>query len=361
MKIGLLGGGQLGMMLAEAATPLGHACVFLDSSATACAAPFGTLLIGAPDDPAMLQTLAKQSDVVTFESENIPVSSIEIVEKLVPVFPAKNALRDCQDRFLEKQLCEAIGVPVAPYATVDTVDDLATAVEKVGMPCILKTRTLGYDGKGQVVIQSEADMGSARRLVQSQPCIVEQKVSFVREVSVIASRDQQGNIATYPLTENIHKEGILHISRAPATASDALTRNATSIIEKVLTHYNYVGTLTIELFEVAGETLLINELAPRVHNSGHWTIEGAETSQFANHVRCITGERVGPTTPLGHAAMVNVVGTPIDVSSLQGMDGVFVHLYGKEPRPKRKLGHVTIVHQDAAYVEDCIEKVLTLL
>lgn len=359
MRVGILGGGQLGQMLAKAGKKLGHSFTFLDASHTACASSEGRLIVGSMHDPTALQVLLEASDVITYESENISLKSVEILEDQIRVLPHKLALKICQDRLLEKELCRKLSIPTANFSPINSFDDLSSHTQSIGFPSILKSRTMGYDGKGQVAFYEESDLSKAEPLCK-QPCIVEKRISFTRELSIIASRDMHGNIAWYPLTENVHKEGILRISRAPADVSTSLTDAARSIAKKMLEHFDYVGTMTIELFEALDGTLLVNELAPRVHNSGHWTIEGSQTSQFENHIRCITGQPVGSTENIGYSAMINVIGSAPPLDALREMDGVHVHMYGKEEVPNRKLGHITISHADKDYIESIITKARSL-
>lgn len=357
MNIGILGGGQLGKMLALAGKELGHEFVILDPNPEACAAVTGTHIVAAFDDKAALQQLADQVDIVTYEFENLPLASVQFVQKTVPVFPSVQALAVTQDRGEEKALCKALDIPTATYKAVDTEADLTQAVADIGMPCIVKTRRMGYDGKGQVFLQSEANLPAAVELVNKQPCILEQCISFQKEVSIIATRSISGEIVYYPLTENTHKEGILAVSKAPAVINKATANAAQQIAKRILEHFAYVGTLAIEFFVMEDGELLVNEMAPRVHNSGHWTIEGAKTSQFANHIRAITGMPLGDTSTVNPSVMLNVIGTFPPSEEWSAMEGVAVHVYGKADRPKRKIGHVTVSHSDEQHREACVQQI----
>jgi 5-(carboxyamino)imidazole ribonucleotide synthase len=315
--VGCIGGGQLGRMLALAGIPLGLSFRFLDPSPAAPAGTVGELLVGAYDDPELLDRLSEGADVVTYEFENVPVAAA----RRVAAVPGAAALEASQDRLAEKRLFRRLGIPTAP------IDDEVTE-----FPALLKTRTLGYDGKGQ-------------RLVETRPGskpghVLEGLVRFERELSLLAARGRDGETRFYPLIENVHAGGILRTSRAPA--ADAPQALAEEYATRLLDELGYVGVLALELFDAGGE-LLANELAPRVHNTGHWTIEGAETSQFENHLRAVLGLPLGPTNARGAAALVNLVGDVPALERLLRVPGAHVHLYGKEPRPGRKLGHVTLL------------------
>ncbi len=317
MIVGVIGGGQLGRMLALAGVPLGLSFRFLDPSPDAPAAEVGELLVGVYDDPALLDRLADGAAVVTYEFENVPVEAARRVGAL----PGPAALEAAQDRLVEKQLFRRLGIPTAP------IDDEVTV-----FPALLKTRRLGYDGKGQ-------------RLVETRPGsdpghVLEGLVPFERELSLLAVRGRNGETRFYPLVENVHAEGILRSSRAPA--ADAPQALAEDYATRILDELGYVGVLALELFDTGGE-LVANELAPRVHNTGHWTIEGAATSQFENHLRAVLGLPLGSTEARGPSLMLNVLGNPPDTSAVLALPGAHLHLYGKEPRPGRKLGHMTLL------------------
>jgi 5-(carboxyamino)imidazole ribonucleotide synthase len=316
--VAVIGGGQLGRMLGLAGIPLGLSFRFLDPSPDAPAAAVGELLVGAYDDPEALVRLADGAEIVTYEFENVPVEAARRVRAV----PAPAALEAAQDRLVEKRLFRRLGIPTVP------IDDEVTR-----FPALLKTRRLGYDGKGQRLV-------STRAAGTVPGHVLEGLVPFDRELSLLAVRGRDGDTRFYPLAENVHEEGILRSSRVPAEgAPQALAEDyATRLLDEL----GYVGVLALELFDVDGE-LLANELAPRVHNTGHWTIEGAVTSQFENHLRAILGLPLGSTAALAPAALVNLIGTVPPLDGLLRIPGAHVHLYGKEPRPGRKLGHVTLL------------------
>jgi len=332
-------------MLGLAGIPLGLELRFLDPSPDAPARAVGELVVGAYDDPLSLRRLAHGADVVTYEFENVPVGSARFLAERVPVLPSPESLRFAQDRLLEKTLFEEIGLPVARFGPVANTEELEEALEVVGVPSVLKTRRLGYDGKGQVRLTSVDDAPDAWRSLGEVPCLLEALVPFDQELSILGVRGRDGSTAFYPLTENVHRDGILRTSRAPAASVDpGLQESAEARARALMERLDHVGVLAIELFEVDGG-LLGNEFAPRVHNSGHWTIEGAATSQFENHLRAICGFELGPTTTPTHGAMVNLIGRMPDDAGFDG-DGIYLHRYGKEARPGRKLGHVTIIAAD---------------
>ncbi len=349
MNIGVLGGGQLGRMLALAGYPLGHEFVFLDAAPEALSG-LGSHIVAPVDDEAALATLAERVDLVTYEFENVPVAAARFVAARKPVFPSPVALEASQDRLAEKRFFEALGIRTAPYCDVRDRAGLDGAARALGLPFILKTRRLGYDGKGQAVIRTAAELEAAWARLGGAPCVAEGFVRFARELSVLAVRGRDGGLAFYPLVENHHADGILRRSLAPAPAvTPALQQAAESLATRVLEQLDYVGVLAIELFQV-DDALVANEMAPRVHNSGHWTIEGAETSQFENHVRAVTGAPLGSTATVGHAAMVNLIGDWPDPADVLAVRGAHLHLYGKQSRPGRKVGHVTIRSDDPAAV-----------
>ncbi|WP_457668651.1 5-(carboxyamino)imidazole ribonucleotide synthase [Thiolapillus sp.] len=339
MKIGILGGGQLARMLALAGYPLGLDFVVLEPAPDACAAPLAGHIQAAYDDSTALEQLAKSVDRVTYEFESVPASAVEQLGVSLPVYPPATALATARDRNHEKTLFNELGIETAPFAEVHDLAGLEQAVEQVGLPAILKTRTLGYDGKGQQVIQPGDELEVAWQAVGQVPCVLEGFVDFDREVSVIAVRSVSGELAFYPLAENVHRDGILRLSTC--LHGDSHQPLAEDYARRVLERLDYVGVLAIEFFQV-GEHLLANEMAPRVHNSGHWTIEGAQTSQFENHLRAILDLPLGSTKPMGHAAMVNLIGDLPDTKALLGLENVHLHLYGKAPRPGRKIGHITV-------------------
>jgi 5-(carboxyamino)imidazole ribonucleotide synthase len=344
MRIGIIGAGQLGQMLGFAARGLGHECFFLDPSENPPAATAGPVIQSPFDDRVALRVLAEKVDVVTYEFENVPVEALRDIGDAAPIYPPLEALRLAQDRLDEKQLFERLDIPLPRYHVVDCADDLRAACEAIGLPLVVKTRRLGYDGKGQFVLKDRNEVDDAWDAIGGVPLIAEQWVPFDYEVSAIGARSVDGTIAAYCLTRNEHAGGILRVSRAPVD-EDALTAQAQAYLSRMLEHLDYVGVLALELF-VVGDQLLANEFAPRVHNSGHWTIEGAETSQFANHIRAVAGAPPGPTDTIGHAGMVNLIGTIPDAARNAGVGKL--HDYGKSPRPGRKLGHITVVAETAA-------------
>ncbi len=363
MKVGILGGGQLGQMLAEAARALSLETLVLDPKPDAVAGRVTRHLAADWTDPAALAELAG-TDVVTYEFENVPSEAVERLQADVPVHPAPEALVIAGDRVDEKRFFRSLGVDTAPFAKVDDRADLDRAVEEIGLPAILKTRRFGYDGRGQRVLRDAVDVEGAWRDLGGEPLILEGFVPFDREVSILAVRSRDGEVRTWPVTENVHVDGILHVSRAPAEGvSDDLAASGASALRAIMERLDYVGVLVVEFFQV-GDRLVANEMACRVHNSGHWTIEGAATSQFENHMRAVATLPLGPTDVGGFAAMVNLVGEvpALDaLDSLEGREGVFVHVYGKSPAPGRKLGHVTITAPTRAKLEARIAEVLVVV
>jgi 5-(carboxyamino)imidazole ribonucleotide synthase len=345
-RVGIVGGGQLGMMLAEAGARVGIECRTLDPAPDAPASRVAPSIVAAYDDEAALAELASASDVVTYEFENVPVASARFLAERVAVFPPPESLEFAQDRLLEKALFEEVGLGVAPYAPVSSTEDLGEAMDLVGFPSILKTRRLGYDGKGQVRLERPDQAGDAWREVGEAPSILEGLVPFDRELSILGAPGRDGEAVFYPLVENVHRDGILRTSTPAASAGTALRSKAEELALAVMVRLGHVGVLAIELFETR-EGLLGNEMAPRVHNSGHWTIEGAATSQFENHLRAVSGIELGPTTRTAYSAMVNLIGSEPPDDAFPADPGVHVHRYGKHARPGRKLGHVTIVEDDA--------------
>ena len=335
--IGILGAGQLGRMLALAGYPLGMRFRFLDPAPDSPAGLLADhLTLDYSNDPALTQ-FARGLDVITYEFENVPVEAACYLEKFTPVYPLPVALEKAQDRFIEKSLFCELGIPTPRFTVKFTKDE----IDFIGLPAVLKTRRLGYDGKGQITVYSNAELTTQKM----EAMILEEFVFFSRELSVIAVRNKAGEMKFYPLIENHHREGILRLSLVTGNISPELQKQAEEYAVKVMSALDYVGVLTIEFFEKDG-SLLANEMAPRVHNSGHWTIEGAVTSQFENHVRAVSGSPLGSTNPRGVCAMVNLIGDLPDVKSILKVDGAHLHLYDKAPRPKRKIGHVTLVEKD---------------
>ncbi len=345
MRIGVIGAGQLGRMLGFAARELGHECVFLDPGENPPAAAAGPVVRADFGDAAAVAALVAECDVLTYEFENVPVDVLHAVEGGCPVFPPPAALAHAQDRVEEKRLFERLDIPLAPYRPVQERADLDDAVTSLGYPLVLKTRRFGYDGKGQAVIRNAADADGAWADLGGRPLVAEAWVPFDCEVSIIGVRSREGDTACWPLTENRHADGILRTSIAPATVP-GLHETARDYMDRLLRELDYVGVLALELF-VRGSELLANEFAPRVHNSGHWTIEGSSCSQFSNHVRAISGEALGRADCRGYAGMLNLIGQIPDAVHETGDSRVRVHDYGKARRPGRKLGHVTVVTDDA--------------
>lgn len=359
MKVGIIGAGQLGQMLALAGYPFALQFRFLDSSAEAPGARVAPIVVGAFDDLAALRRLAAEVDLVTYEFENVPVAALHEMAAKRPCFPPVDALRVSQDRILEKEMFGRLGVPTPPYRAVDSLPELEAAVAALGLPCVLKTRRLGYDGRGQRVLRRRADVGPAWEALGSVPLILEGFVAFDREVSIVGARSTRGETRAYPVVTNTHRDGILRVTVAPTRAA-ALQRAAEGHLRRVLDHFDYAGVLTIEFF-VQGGRLVANEMAPRVHNSGHWTIEGAATSQFENHLRAILGLPLGDTRPVGHSAMVNYIGTMPERERVLALPGAHHHDYGKAPRANRKLGHCTVVAPTAAGRDALLRRLLRLV
>jgi len=342
MTIGILGGGQLGYMLALAGYPLGLHFRFLDPSPEAPVGRIAHRVTADYTDEPALEKFAHGLEVVTYEFENVPVQAARFLAERVAVYPPAAALEEAQDRLREKRLFRKLGIPTTEFAEVLRAADLDAAVEKVGLPAILKTCRLGYDGKGQWLLKTREDVERARPELPTVPLIVEKFVPFARELSILGVRGRTGETAFYPLVENHHRGGILRLSLAPAPGLAAgLQAVAEEAARKVLHELNYAGVLCIEFFEVDGR-LLANEMAPRVHNSGHWSIEGAVTSQFENHLRAVLGMPLGSTAVIGFSAMVNLIGELPEAPEVLRVTNTHLHLYGKEPRPGRKVGHVTV-------------------
>ncbi len=349
MIIGILGGGQLARMMALAGHPLGHRFVFLDPAPDACAAPLGELLVAPYDDRNALTRLAQQVDVVTFDFENVPATSLAFLAEKIPVFPPPAALQAAQDRLVEKNLFRQLGIATANYVAVATEEDLTGAVAQLGLPAILKTRTEGYDGKGQWLLRNQIDVTNAWSELAGRAAILEAFVKFEREVSAIGVKAQSGETLFYPLAENTHRDGVLF--QTFSTTDDPMQARAEQQTSLLLDALGYVGVIAVEFFQV-GDALLANEFAPRVHNSGHWTIEGAETSQFENHLRAVTGLPLGQTSVRGHYAMVNLIGSMPNPQAVLAIPGAHLHSYGKAPRAGRKLGHITLNCGDRSVLPD---------
>lgn len=347
--VGILGGGQLARMLAVAGAPLGLRVLVMDSASDACAGQFAPMVVGDYRDEAALAEFASRVDVATFDFENVPAESARWLSSRVDVFPNPRALATAQDRLAEKTLFRELGIPVPQFEAVDSLDALKAAAATIGLPCILKTRRLGYDGKGQFRIRDVADIDAAWTALGAQAAtvglILEGFVQFERELSVVAVRARDGEFRAWPLTENWHVDGVLSASLAPAKVDSAVAATAIDHARRLADALDYVGVFALELFCRDGE-LLANELAPRVHNSGHWTIEGSETSQFENHLRAVLGLPLGDTRMLGHACMLNWIGELPDAVAVLAEAGGHWHDYGKQSRDGRKVGHATLRAND---------------
>ena len=348
MKIGVIGGGQLGRMLALAGTPLGMQFTFLDPAVDACAAAVGEHLLADYDSQEYLHKLAQSVDMVTFEFESVPAETVAFLEQFVPVYPSANALRIARDRWFEKSMFKQLGIPTTEFADVLSQTDLEAAAEQIGLPAVLKTCTLGYDGKGQKVLREPADVVDAFAYLGSVPCILEGFVDFSGEVSLVAVRGRDGEVQSYPLVHNVHNDGILHLS--VASDQHPLQGLAQDYAERVLKELDYVGVLAFEFFEVDGG-LKANEIAPRVHNSGHWTIEGAECSQFENHLRAVAGLPLGSVEKVGHSAMLNFIGSIPATADVLAVTDCHLHDYSKVFKPGRKVGHATLRSQTAEQLQ----------
>ncbi len=342
MTIGILGGGQLGYMLALAGYPLGLHFRFLDPSPEAPVGRIAQRVTADYGDQAALEKFASGLELVTYEFENVPVEAANFLAERVPVYPPPAALEAAQDRLAEKSLFRKLSIATTEFAAVSNSSELDAAVKTIGLPAVLKTSRMGYDGKGQWILRTAEDVAKAKSEMPLVALILERFVPFTRELSVLAVRSGNGETAIYPLVENHHRNGILRLSLAPALRLEAgIQRSAERAAHRVLESLKYVGVLALEFFEHDGE-LLVNEMAPRVHNSGHWTIEGAVTSQFENHLRAVLGLPLGSTGPAGYCAMLNLIGDLPESAEVLAVPDAHLHLYGKSPRPGRKLGHVTL-------------------
>jgi 5-(carboxyamino)imidazole ribonucleotide synthase len=342
VTIGILGGGQLGYMLALAGYPLGLHFRFLDPSPEAPVGRIAQRVTADYTDRAALEKFASGLELVTYEFENVPVEAARFLAERVPVYPPPAALEAAQDRLAEKALFRKLGISTTEFAPVSNAKELGAAIKTIGLPAVLKTCRMGYDGKGQWILRTAEDVAKAKSELPAVQLILEKFVPFTRELSVLAVRSRTGEISIYPLVENHHRSGILRLSLAPAPRLEPdIQRAAERAAHRVLESLKYAGVLAIEFFEHQGE-LLANEMAPRVHNSGHWTIEGAVTSQFENHLRAVLGLPLGSTGPAGHCAMLNLIGDLPDSAEVLAVPDAHLHLYGKSPRPGRKLGHITL-------------------
>jgi len=344
--IGILGGGQLGRMLAQAAARLGFKChVFAPSPDSPAFDVVHRVTCADYSDTQALDRFAADVDVVTYEFENVPAAAAAFLSARVAVLPDTAVLATTQDRLAEKNFIAALGIGTAPFAAVDVASDLAAALERIGRPAVLKTRRFGYDGKGQATIRDGTAPQNAWREVGGQPCILEAFIPFAREVSVIAARAWDGSVESFDVTENEHHHHILKVSRVPAALPNATAQEARRIAETIAQKFAYVGVLAVEMFVLADGDLLVNEIAPRVHNSGHWTLDGASVSQFEQHVRAVAGWPLAKPIRRGRVEMINLIGNEVaEYRSWLAVPGAAVHLYGKTAvRPGRKMGHVTRV------------------
>jgi 5-(carboxyamino)imidazole ribonucleotide synthase len=356
VTIGILGGGQLGYMLALAGYPLGLHFRFLDPSPQAPVGRIAHRVTAEYSDHDALEKFAHGLELVTYEFENVPVEAARFLAKRVPVYPPPEALEAAQDRLNEKTLFKKLGIATTSFAEVNGAGDVDAAAKKIGLPAVLKTRRMGYDGKGQWVLRTREDVEFVKREFPATPLLLESFVAFQRELSILAARSRSGETAFYPLVENHHRGGILRLSIAPAPNLNAkLQQVAESAARRVMEELNYVGVLAIEFFECNGE-LVANEMAPRVHNSGHWSIEGAATSQFENHLRAVMGLPLGSPATLGVSAMLNLIGEVPEPEDVLAIPDAHLHLYGKSLRPGRKVGHLTLRAANFEELKDRLAK-----
>ena len=365
-RVGVLGGGQLGRMIALAGYPLGLEFRFLDpAGAESPAGQLAPCVAAAYDNTEAVADFSDGLDAITYEFENVPADSLDALGSAAPVLPPRRALAVAQDRFLEKQCFQELNIATPKFVAVSMRSELDGALGFLGTPSILKTRQMGYDGRGQTTLRDKSDAPSAWEAVGEQPSILEQRVDFEEEVSIIAARSRHGAVRYYPLAHNSHKEGILRVSWADPTGADeaevSLTEQARQAISKILERFDYVGVLALELFVKQGK-IIANEIAPRVHNSGHWSIEGAPCSQFENHLRAVLDLPLGETHGTRPAAMVNLIGAlPNPAHILQAVPGAHLHFYGKEPRPNRKVGHITVLADSCDELFAKIDKLQSII
>jgi 5-(carboxyamino)imidazole ribonucleotide synthase len=354
MNIGILGGGQLARMLAEAGLPLGLKFTIVDPKADACAGDAGTLVTANWDDPAAIEALAS-CDRVTCDFENVPASVLDALARRTTVHPAASALAAGQDRLVEKRRFESLDIPVPAFAPVSSRAELLEALERVGYPAVLKTRRMGYDGKGQAVLRTREDLEPAWQALGDHELILEGFVPFDFECAITVVRSADGESRCYPLSQTLHHDGILRFALAPAPRASELQAQAERLGRALADDLDYVGCLTLELFAVDGQ-LLANEFAPRVHNSAHWTIEGAQTSQFENHLRAVCGWPLGDTAARGRSLMVNWIGDMPPRQKLLTCRGLHWHDYAKASRPGRKVGHATLTEADGQLLPQLAEE-----
>jgi 5-(carboxyamino)imidazole ribonucleotide synthase len=354
-RIGVIGSGQLGRMLALAGTPLDTEFVFYDEAITSPSSNLGKCI--QPSAQGSFEEFINSVDVITYESENTDLELIRKLNKVKPVYPGETSLSKSQHRLIEKNTFKDLGLNTANFSRVASKEDLLKAVQDLDLPIVLKTTTMGYDGKGQAVVKTESDIDNAWELLGAHELIAESFVNFSRELSVIAVRDTAGNTKVYPIAENEHQDGILRVSRIPARRlSTEKQAQAQEYITTMLNHLEHVGVLTLELFD-CDNGLVVNEMAPRVHNSGHWSMEGSLCGQFENHVRAITGMPLGDTSAKQEsAAMINIIGKIGDRNSVLSKPSAYLHLYGKEERLNRKLGHINLLGKSDQEIESSIKK-----
>ncbi len=359
MHVGILGGGQLARMMAEAGGPLGLSFTFLDPSSEACAKDLGVLQVGAWDDSDALEKMAACSRI-TADFENVPAAVLARLSEQTTVRPPASAFAAAQDRLSEKSLLQDLQIPIAPVAAVSSRPDLMAALEEIGFPAVLKTRRLGYDGKGQAVLRTREDLEPAWQELGEHELILEGWIDFDFECAQTAVRSSDGEIRCYPMTRTVHHDGVLRLAKSPAGVPPELAARAKDAVTSLMQALDYVGCLTLELF-ASGSRIIANEFAPRPHNSAHWTIEGAVTSQFENHLRAVCDLPLGPTDARGVALMSNWLGSMPDRSAMLAVPGLGWHDYHKEPRPGRKVGHATLVAEDEDALKRALETMKPLL
>lgn len=359
MKTGILGGGQLARMMASAGIPLGMEFVFVDPAPDACAGAYGRLLTADWNEASALGPL-KDCDYITCDFENVPAAVLEALGESMPVRPGPKAFAAAQDRLTEKCLFQQLDIPVPPFAEVSSRSELLAAIESIGLPAVLKTRRLGYDGKGQAVLRSREDLEPAWAALGGRDLILEGWVDFRHECAITAVRGADGTTVCYPLSWTVHAEGILRLALAPAPVASALEIHARELVSRLLSELDYVGCLTLELFATA-DGLLANEFAPRVHNSAHWTIDGSVTSQFENHLRAVCDLPLGNAGMRGQALMVNWLGQMPPMAAFLAIGGMRWHDYGKKPRLGRKVGHATLIAEDREALQEGVAAIIPLV
>lgn len=358
-KIGIFGGGQLGRMMAQAALPLNIQCTFFEAQADCPSSALGQVYTGSAEQS--LDAFIQSAEVFTLEFENTPIAQAQALSAQKTLYPPHQALAIAQNRLKEKRLFDELNIPVAPYRAIASLQDLEQASQDLGLPIVLKTATGGYDGKGQFIIKDASQIAQAwTELSPAGELIAEGFIQFSREVSIIAVRGQNGEVKTWDLAENHHNSGILSYSVVPAPNSEHLKEQAQQYISVLLNHLNYVGVLTLEMF-VTEQGLIANEIAPRVHNSGHWTIEGAVCSQFENHIRAVAGLPLGSTETVKPNVMINIIGKYPNKADTLALEGVHLHLYNKTEREGRKIGHITVMPNDSQQLQTLCQKIAEIL